>query len=296
MSFSSRHARLPPGGSVSASRRPRLRPVEQLWATVIALLVIPALLVGSMRVAGAESAHDKPPAPSPMHLFLLVGQSNMAGRGDIEPRDVEPLDHVVALNAAGEWVPAVDPLHWDKPSAGVGLARAFAAQYLKSHPGVTVGLIPAACGGSPIASWAPGKYYEGTHSHPYDDALARARRAMAGGTLQGILWHQGESDRSPELAPQYTQALTSLIRRFRRELHAPKVPFLIGQLGRFAGAPWDASARRIDRAQREVAASVPFAAFVSSEGLTSKPDHLHFDARSLRELGQRYALALAALK
>jgi hypothetical protein len=231
-----------------------------------------------------------------MHLFLLVGQSNMAGRGEIEPSDREPLANVVALNAAGEWVPAVDPLHWDKPSAGVGLGRAFAIEYSKSHPGVRVGLIPAACGGSPIASWAPGKYYEGTQSHPYDDALARARRAMTGGTLHGILWHQGETDRSPALAPQYKQALTSLIRRFRRELHAPKVPFLIGQLGQFAGAPWDESAWRIDRAQREVAASVPLAAFVSAEGLTSGEDHLHFDARSLRELGKRYALALAELK
>jgi hypothetical protein len=261
----------------------------------MALLVIPALLLGVVRVAGGESAARKRPAPAPMHLFLLVGQSNMAGRGDIEPRDVEPLDHGVALNAAGEWVPAVDPLHWDKPSAGVGLARAFAVQYSKSHPGVRVGLIPAACGGSPIASWAPGKYYEGTQSHPYDDAVARARRAMSSGTLQGILWHQGESDRSPELAPEYAPALTSLIRRFRQDLHAPKVPFLIGQLGQFAAVPWDESARRIDRAQREVAASVPFAAFVSSDGLTSKPDNLHFDARSLRELGKRFALALATL-
>ena len=295
MTLLPQHSPQPAAPPMSASVRTWLQPVERLRATLSALFVLPALLLG-LRVAGAEPADGKPPAPARMHLFLLVGQSNMAGRGDIEPSDVEPLANIVALDAAGEWVPAVDPLHWDKPSAGVGLARAFAVEYSGRHPGVRVGLIPAACGGSPIASWAPGKYYEGTRSHPYDDALARARRAMADGTLRGILWHQGESDRSPELAPAYKQALTTLIHRFRRELQAPTVPFLIGQLGQFPAAPWDESAQRIDRAQREVAASVPFAAFVPSHGLTSKPDNLHFDARSLRELGKRYALALAALE
>lgn len=232
-----------------------------------------------------------------MHLFLLVGQSNMAGRGDLEPADAQPLDDVVALGASGEWVPAIDPLHWDKPSAGVGLARTFALEYAKGHPGVTVGLIPAACGGSPIETWQPGKYFDETKSHPYDDAIARARRALPRGKLRGILWHQGESDRTPERAPLYERALTDLIARFRRDLDAPSVPFVIGQLGRFSGAgEWDELARRIDRAHQDIAARVPFAAFVSSEGLTSKPDNIHFDARSLRELGKRYAAALATLE
>jgi hypothetical protein len=254
------------------------------------------LLLQGQRATAAEPTPVNLPAPAQLHLFLLVGQSNMAGRGDVEPGDREPLAHVLAVDARGNWVPAVDPLHWDKPSAGVGLARTFALEYLKAHPGVTVGFIPAACGGSPIASWAPGEYFEGTQSHPYDDALARARKALPQGTLVGILWHQGESDRTAALAPRYAQALTELIGRFRRELHAPKVPFLIGQLGQFAGAgPWDEFARAVDQSQREVALRVPFSAFVSSDGLTSKADNLHFDSRSLREFGKRYAAAFAAL-
>jgi hypothetical protein len=263
---------------------------------LVALLGASALLSVRARVAEAETARVRLPERARVHLFLLVGQSNMAGRGDIEPADREPIANVVALDATGEWVPAIEPLHWDKPSAGVGLGRAFAAEYANAHPGITVGLIPAACGGSPIASWAPGKYFEETKSHPYDDALARARHAMASGSLQGILWHQGESDRSAERAPLYEQALTALIARFRHDLQAPRVPFVVGQLGQFTGAgPWDEFARGVDRAQRDVVARVPFTAFVSSDGLTSKPDNLHFDARSLRELGQRYAVALAAV-
>jgi hypothetical protein len=235
------------------------------------------------------------PERAPLHLFLLVGQSNMAGRGDVEASDRQPLPRVIALDAGRRWVPALDPLHWDKPVAGVGLARSFAIEYLRTHaPGVTVGLIPAACGGSPLSSWRPGAYFDETHSHPYDDAITRARSPQDRGTLRGILWHQGESDCSAELAPRYQSALVALIERLRHELRAPGVPFVIGQLGRFDGAePWSEWTRMVDQAHRDVAASVPAAAFVSSEGLTSKADHLHFDAASLRELGRRYAAALA---
>lgn len=259
------------------------------------LLAISTFLLAASRAVATETKPMKLPPAAQLHLFLLAGQSNMAGRGDVEPADREPLPHVIALNAAGEWVPAVDPIHWDKPSAGVGLARSFAVEYLRTHPGVTVGFIPTACGGSPIATWAPGQYFDQTNSHPYDDALARARKALEVGTLRGILWHQGESDGTPELAPRYEQALTELIARFRSELHAPKVPVVIGQLGQFAAAPWNEFTRGVDRAHQAVAAHVPLAAFVPSDGLTSKPDNLHFDARSLREFGKRYAGALAAL-
>jgi hypothetical protein len=259
-----------------------------------------ALLWGALRTSRAAAAsptHITLPKRAQLHLFLLAGQSNMAGRGDIEPTDREPIAHVIALDAHGEWVPAVDPLHWDKPNAGTGLARSFAVEYLKAHPGVTVGFIPAACGGSPISTWAPGEYFDGTHSHPYDDALSRTRAALPKGTLVGVLWHQGESDRTAELAPRYERALTELIARFRSDLRAPKLPFLIGQLGQFPGAgPWDEFARQVDQAQRNVTTHVPLTGFVSSDGLTSKADNLHFDAHSLREFGKRYAAAWARLR
>lgn len=263
-------------------------------AASAALLVLLPLLAGagSREAAGAS---PRPPSRSAFHLFLLVGQSNMAGRGDVDASDRQPIANVLSLNAAGEWVAAVDPLHWDKPSAGVGLARSFALHYLEKHPGVTVGFVPAAVGGSPIETWEPGRLYEETQTHPYDDALARARRALPDGTLTGILWHQGESDRTPERAPRYEQALTALIARFRKDLGAPDVPFLIGQLGQFAGAPWDAWGRQVDAAQRAVVATVPRTSFVPSHGLSSKPDNLHFDAAALREFGRRYAVAFAEL-
>jgi len=58
--------------------------------------------------------------------FLLVGQSNMAGCGTVEAQDKTPHPRVLMLNMADAWVPAIDPLHFDKPAAGVGLGKTFA--------------------------------------------------------------------------------------------------------------------------------------------------------------------------
>ena len=252
------------------------------------LLLIFAFLISSVL---AEVQSPALPPKENFHLFLLVGQSNMAGRGVVAGSDKIPRPRVLMLTKAGEWVPAVDPVHFDKPAAGVGLGRSFAEAIAAATPGVTIGLIPCAVGGSPIDAWTPGFYYQPTQSHPWDDALRRAQLALPAGTLQGILWHQGESDSNRELSPAYATKLQALIARFRAELRAPTVPFIVGQLGRFAGAPWNEFKTEVDRAHRELPAKIPRTAFVSAEGLTDKGDKTHFDSESCREFGRRYAEA-----
>jgi hypothetical protein len=236
------------------------------------------------------------PPKERFHLFLLVGQSNMAGRGPLTPDHNAPDPRVLMLNKAGEWVPAVDPLHFDKPAAvGVGLGRTFALEIANASPGVTIGLIPCAVGGSPIDAWQPGVFYPPTKSHPWDDALRRAKIALQAGTLKGILWHQGESDANAGLARAYEQKLHTLIARFRTELHAPEVPFIAGQLGRFADSPWSEFKIQVDQVHRNLPRKVPHTAFVSAEGLNHKGDKVHFDTESIREFGRRYAKAYLEL-
>lgn len=237
---------------------------------------------------GADS-EMKLPSKENFYLFLLAGQSNMAGRGIIEDSDKVPHPRVLALDEDGKWVPAVAPIHFDKPVAGVGLATSFAEAIAEKHPQATIGLIPAACGGSPISTWEPGGYHIQTKSHPWDDAIARARVAMKDGVLKGILWHQGESDTKPELADLYEGKLEALFHRFRKELNAPDVPIVLGQLGQFSGKPWDENRKRIDRAHQMVAKLMPKVAFVHSDGLTPNSDIVHFDTKSLRIFGKRYA-------
>ncbi len=242
------------------------------------------------------SAQETPlPSKDKFHLFVLVGQSNMAGRGTVEAQDKMPNPRVLMLNKAGAWVPAVDPLHFDKPAAGVGLGKTFGTRIAEATPGITIGLIPCAVGGSPIDTWSPGVFYPATRCHPWDDAMARAAKAMQAGTLKGILWHQGESDAQPLLAPAYEAKLHDLIARLRKELKAPEVPFIAGQMGKFSDAPWRPEMVVVDQAHQDLATKVPHAAFVSSEGFKHKGDKIHFDAASIREFGERYAEAFLKL-
>jgi len=249
--------------------------------------------------AGAFFCHaadlESLPPKEKFQLFLLVGQSNMAGRGVVADDDRTPDPRVLMLNKAGEWVPAIDPMHFDKPIAGVGLGRSFARVVADANPGVTIGLIPCAVGGTPIDSWRPGASYEPTKSHPWDDALRRTKLALRSGELKGILWHQGESDSNAELAPSYEAKLHDFIQRLRTELVAPQVPFVVGQMGKFADKPWDEYREIVNKAHQDLPGKVARTAFVPSTGLKHKGDKVHFDSASYRKLGERYAAAYLQL-
>lgn len=251
-----------------------------------------------LAVFSTAAAPVFPPDKARFQLFLLAGQSNMAGRGavtDLTAAEKAPDSRVLALNASGEWQPALDPVHWDKPgAAGVGPGKFFGKIIADKNPGVVVGLIPTACGGSPIATWQPGATNPQTKSKPYDDCIARARRALKDGTLKAILWHQGEGDANPASSAVYEEKLVGVINRLRADLGAPEIPFIMGQLGRFPGRTWDADRIAVDRAQRAVAAKMKNVYFVSAEGLLSRGDNLHFNTASQKIFAERYAAAYIA--
>ena len=252
-----------------------------------------AMLSAVLLASGCASiaSTDKQSENENFLVFLLAGQSNMAGRGEVTEADREPDPRILMLTQDGTWQPATDPVHYDKSRAGTGLARNFARVLTEQDKDITIGLVPAACGGSPISSWVPGGYHEQTESHPYDDAIERTRLALQDGRLAGILWHQGESDSRPQRAAVYKENLAELIQRFRQDLGAPDVPFIIGQLGQFEGKPWNEARHQVNQAQIEVAAETAHSAFVSSDGLTAKEDNTHFNTESLHEFGKRYAAA-----
>jgi hypothetical protein len=229
-------------------------------------------------------------APAPRDLFLLIGQSNMAGRGVVEEQDRRPLPHIFMLNKETAWVPAVDPVHFDKPEiAGVGLARSFARVLATGDTSASIGLIPAAFGGTSLDEWkAGGKLYE--------EAVRRAKFAMRSGKLRGILWHQGEADSGKkELAATYRERFSAMIAQLRSDLDAPAVPVVVGELGEFLSEGHYPFAALVNEHLALIPVTVPHSAFVSSAGLTSNPDRIHFDARSQREFGRRYALAFFGL-
>jgi hypothetical protein len=88
--------------------------------------------------------------------FLLIGQSNMAGRGELN-RVPSIIDDRIQMFRSGSWQKAAEPLHDDRPDlAGVGLAMSFADELLKSEPAQIIGLIPCAVGFTKIEQWLPG--------------------------------------------------------------------------------------------------------------------------------------------
>ena len=255
---------------------------------ITSVTLLPLVFLLSASLSAQESSVNLP-AKKNFHLFLLAGQSNMAGRGTIEEQDKVAHPRILMLSADREWVPAVAPIHFDKPVAGVGLGKSFALALAEADPDITIGLIPAACGGSPIESWEPGGYHIQTHSPPYDDAVSRTRTALKDGVLKGILWHQGESDSREGRSRQYQKKLRTLFERFRKEFDDPALPIMVGQLGQFPAKPWDEHRKRVNKAHQEVVDYLRQMSFVSSEGLTPMADNTHFDSRSLRLFGQRYA-------
>ena len=109
-----------------------------------------ALALVAFFIPKLMNADDQPglnlPSKENFQLFLLAGQSNMAGRGLIG--DSEELVHarVLALDKDGNWKSAVAPIHYDKSVAGVGLGKAFAIALAEKNEDLVIGLIPAACG------------------------------------------------------------------------------------------------------------------------------------------------------
>jgi hypothetical protein len=215
----------------------------------------------------------------------------MAGRGQVAALDREVHPRVFALDRAGQWQPAADPIHFDKPIAGVGPGLTFGKILAERDPRVRIGLIPSAVGGSPITAWRPGCLYHETGSHPYDDALRRARLALIQGVLKAILWHQGESDSEPGEAELYEERLVALIAALRRELGQPDLPFVVGTLGDFFVSD-NPAGRVVNAALRRIVQRVPHTACIDAAGLTHGGDNLHFSAEAARELGRRYAQAL----
>lgn len=108
--------------------------------------------------------------------FLLVGQSNMAGRGDLTPENTITAPDCFMLRM-GRWQPMSEPINVDRavaegavPRSGANLAASFAAQ-LQKETGAKIGLIPCADGGTRISQWQPGEVL-------FDHAVFQAKLAI----------------------------------------------------------------------------------------------------------------------
>ncbi|MGZ8539594.1 MAG: sialate O-acetylesterase, partial [Chitinophagaceae bacterium] len=88
-------------------------------------------------------------------VFILAGQSNMAGRGLVEPEDTLAEKRLLTIDKDGQLITAKEPLHFYEPNlAGLDCGYSFGTTILKSVPrNISVLLIPTAVGGSSISQW-----------------------------------------------------------------------------------------------------------------------------------------------
>ena len=121
---------------------------------------------------------------SEMVSFLMIGQSNMAGRGELG--DVPPIDNDdLYMLRMGRWQKHSEPVNPDRPitegefHSGISLASSFADDYSK-YFGRKTGLIPCADGGTSISQWMPGEIL-------FDHAVFMTKLAKRTSTLGGIL-------------------------------------------------------------------------------------------------------------
>jgi sialate O-acetylesterase len=243
-------------------------------------------------------------------LWVLAGQSNMEGYGDlIDPTPPHPL--VQSLGMDGQWVAAREPLHWliDSPdpvhsgdpakreeasrkqhasrSKGAGLGLPFAVALVEATQ-VPVGLVPVAHGGTSMAQWDPSRKGDGGNSL-YGSMLRSV--ALAGGKVKGVLWYQGESDANPQAAPVYPKVFADFIAALRSDLGQPELPFYYVQIGRFVlpngngeNPSWD----EVQEIQRTFPARVPHTACVSAIDL-ELDDLIHIGVEGHKRLGRRLA-------
>lgn len=235
-----------------------------------------------------EGIHSSEIIQNELHIYLLIGQSNMAGRAEISGSDSDTLENVFLYTGipGNEWEKAANPLNKyssikkDLSMQKLGTGYHFAKKMVGFNKKSSIGLIVNAKGGSNISSWEPG-------SHFYNEAVNRTKDAMKYGTLKGILWHQGESDVSE--VDTYTSKIVTLIEAFRTKFNLPDLPVVVGQLS-------EDKPQRIHFNQMiiQLPSYIENVGVVTTENTTTS-DSTHFNRESQHLMGERYAWEIQKL-
>ncbi|KAI3726647.1 hypothetical protein L1987_66446 [Smallanthus sonchifolius] len=225
-------------------------------------------------------------------IFLLAGQSNMAGRGGVVndkwdgyiPPQSSPNTAILRLSADLNWQPATEPLHRDIDyfrACGVGPGMAFANSLLTKDSGIgVIGLVPCAVGGTNISEWVRG-------GHLYNQMIRRTQAALeGGGTVKGLLWYQGESDTvSREDAESYKRRSERFFDHVRSDLLLPTLPIIQVALASGAGS----YVEKVREAQ--LGMWLVNLRTIDAKGLGLEPDGLHLTTPSQVTLGEMLAQA-----
>ena len=238
-------------------------------------------------------------------LYLLAGQSNMDGRGQVSKlseQQRKPNDQAIIFYrnekiSSNGWQPlapgfSLPPKYRGKlPSSTFGLEIGFSQAMLRANPAAKLALIKGSKGGTNLrADWKPGVKGDRESQGPqYRDFIETIRLATSEltkrgdtYTIRGLLWHQGESDKKSK-TELYASRLTELIDRIREDVGVPDLPVVVGEV--FDNGERD----NVREATQNVAKASPTVGLATCEGTTTSDPGTHFDAASQLLLGSRYA-------
>lgn len=238
-----------------------------------------------------------------LDLYLLLGQSNMKGRG-IMPEELKVDPRIVMMHLKDDqWYLARHPLHLTgdaqtfkgHDNAGVGPGLTFAERMAEADPQSTIGLVPCAVGGSSIKLWQKG-------SKLYDETLRRAKLALQSSEpikvrIRGAIWLQGEANANPKELPLHPDCLKAMIESLRTDLDLPELPFIACTIGEIQSEEALKDIKAMNDILLALPKSVPHTACVDSRDLkTHIGDYVHFDTAAQEEIGKRFAAKLIGLR
>jgi hypothetical protein len=232
-------------------------------------------------------------ASNTFHVFLLFGQSNMAGyaRATNADKTEDPRIQVLGFDncqatgrVSDQWDVAVPPLHECGPGA-VGPGDWFSKTLIEKLPsGDTIGLVPCALSGQAVSVFSKG-------TDRYTWMINRVKKAQQmGGIVEGMLFHQGESDCGSSAWPG---KVAQLVNDLRADLELADVPFLAGEL------PHSSACGNHNPLVNQLPDMIENAHVISAQGLNLDPAdtqwNMHFGHDDTVELGKRYEAKIAEL-
>ena len=232
-------------------------------------------------------------------VFIMLGQSNMAGQAMCEAEDVIAAPRVFKMARNKTWAPGhelfnINPWRSDTGEPckvgdiDMGPSRAFGVNVIAgtNDAEVDVRIINLAYSGSNIESWNP-EGNPGGDEH-YAGILPYLDEAMKIGVFRGFIWHQGEANSGTPPA-NYAAKLAAIIAAIRSHVGVPNLPVVAGEVGTTSD-----DSNTVNQGLALLAQSDTHFAVATSENLTLQ-DNVHYDSASQREYGKRYAVAWRSL-
>jgi len=234
--------------------------------------------------------------PFQTDVFLLAGQSNMAGNGGTPDQKLDPPHSNVWMwnvtgSTPGRITQAIEPLpgpNVNNVQLGPGLA--FARRYASANPARRVLLVPTAWSGQAMVN---GPWDPETPGARFSAAIQIFNSAMAAAgsnaNFAGILWLQGESDGDNNVTQAaYADKLDKLIDAFRTKLTgaSPTVPFvMVGMVPEYqtVGTRVQVRAAQFGAQNRRA-----YVAYVAGPSGLNMADNNHYNAQGARENGLRF--------